>query len=205
MDKHKMFATEKSFIQNETLQNFVDYALEKVPAYFWEIGASASGKFHPKMSQGEGGLVRHTKAVCWMFEELSRMNTYAYQPAGLLDYGRIACIFHDCCKYGSADVMIDKETDKKAHNEAYAAHGHIAADWLNERWKEFFGENAPCYLLAAIRSHMGQWTPEKFRDMGEKMYTTLDRQVHLADYMASRAFVDIPAITEEYNAAFAES
>lgn len=201
MNKQAMFATEIAFIENEKLRDFVKYAIDKIPAYFWEIGASASGKFHPVMSQGKGGLIRHTKAVCWMFQELSRMSCYGYQPPMFLDYGRIACIFHDCCKYGSNDVMIDKETNKKAHNDAYAAHGHAAAEWLDERWKEFFGENAPCYLLAAIRAHMGQWTPEKYREQGEKMYTTLDRQVHLADYMASRAFVDIPAITEEYNAA----
>ena len=41
---------------------------------------------------------------------------------------------------------------------------------------------------------MGQWTPEK----EDRPFTSLDRCVHMADYMASRSFIDIPLIMEEY-------
>jgi hypothetical protein len=51
------------------------------------------------------------------------------------------------------------------------------------------------FLLGAIRSHMGQWSTNK----EEKPFTPIDRCVHMADYMASRSFIDIPSITEEWN------
>jgi hypothetical protein len=42
---------------------------------------------------------------------------------------------------------------------------------------------------------MGQWTEDK----DERPFTSVDRCVHMADYMASRNFIDIPSIAEEYN------
>ena len=41
---------------------------------------------------------------------------------------------------------------------------------------------------------MGQWVEDK----EDKPFTPLDRLVHLADYIASRSFIDIPCISEEY-------
>ena len=51
------------------------------------------------------------------------------------------------------------------------------------------------FLLNAIASHMGQWSTEK----EDRPFTNIDRCVHLADYMASRSFIDIPSITEEWH------
>ena len=48
----------------------------------------------------------------------------------------------------------------------------------------------------AIRSHMGQWVEDK----EDRPFTQIDRLVHLADYIASRNFWDIPQITAEYQA-----
>ena len=60
----KLFERELNLIVNEDLRMAVkSYMEERVPDHFWEDGASASGKFHPKFAQGIGGLVRHTKAV----------------------------------------------------------------------------------------------------------------------------------------------
>ena len=58
-------------------------------------------------------------------------------------------------------------------------------------------ENYVCseFLLNAIKSHMGQWTESR----EDRPFTAIDRCVHLADYMASRSFIDIPCITEEYD------
>ena len=64
MNKSKYFEREIALIKNEDYRKFIiDYLDNECPSYFWEIGASSSGKYHPKFSQGEGGLVRHTKAV----------------------------------------------------------------------------------------------------------------------------------------------
>ena len=187
MKNIELFNTEINRIESEDLRSFVRYYLDEyTPDYFWEIGASSSGKYHPAFSQGEGGLVRHTKAVCIFLEELLRMNTYASMQDEYKDYARVACILHDTKKYGLTDF--DKsEYDKHAVNASIA---------VNNAWVAFFGEPAPFLLTSAVRCHMGQWSTDK----DDRPFTNIDRCVHMADYMASRSFIDIPQITEEYNA-----
>ena len=185
----KLFERELSLIKSESLRRAVyDYMNDSdyVPDYFWTDGASASGKFHPKFSHGIGGLVRHTKAVVMFAEELLRMSSYAYMREEYKDFVIAACIIHDTVKYG-----FDEEIDKSA----YAEHASNAA----QSFKEFCFHNTqyePHYLLLqAVRSHMGQWSTDK----EDRPFTSVDRCVHMADYMASRSFIDIPSITEEYN------
>ena len=87
MNKSKYFEREITLIKNEDYQGFIKHYLDYyVPKYFWEIGASSSGKYHPQFSQGEGGLVRHTKAVVMFAEELLRMSSYMYMSDEHKDY-----------------------------------------------------------------------------------------------------------------------
>ena len=73
------FKNEINMIKDEDLRNVVySYMAEATPDYFWTDGASSSGKYHPQFSQGEGVLVRHTKAVVMFAAELLRMSSYAY-------------------------------------------------------------------------------------------------------------------------------
>mgnify|MGYP007130619309 CR=1 FL=1 len=95
----KLFERELDLIVNEDLRMLTKaYLEERVADYFWEIGASSSGKYHPSFSQNVGGLVRHTKAVVMFAEELLRMNTYAYLNEEYKDYIIVACLVHDTCK-----------------------------------------------------------------------------------------------------------
>lgn len=180
------FDTELAYITDEGLKDFVKFYLENYcPPYFWEIGASASGKFHPDFTHGIGGLVRHTKAVCAFCEELLRMSQWAYMTEDRKNYARVACILHDTCKYGM-DYNIDKS--------AYSDHAELAATNVNCAWQEFFEESAPFELVQAIRSHMGQWSTNK----DNRPFTPIDRLVHMADYVASRSFITIPSINEDW-------
>ena len=186
MMKSEHFTRELDLIVDEDLRMAVKcYLNDRVPAYFWEIGASSSGKYHPVFSQNRGGLVRHTKAVVMFAEELLRMSSYAYMKDEYKDYVIAACIIHDTAKYGMTDEMDKGE---------YKAHAPNAAI--------MFAEFCECdyhpseFLLGAISSHMGQWSAEK----EDRPFTNIDRCVHMADYMASRSFIDIPSIVEEYNA-----
>ena len=91
-------------IKNFHLQSLVaSYLKEYVPDYFWEIGASSTGKYHPSFSQGKGGLVRHTKAVVAFANELLRMSPYCNLTPDEQDAIIAACIIHDTCKYGIED------------------------------------------------------------------------------------------------------
>ena len=182
----KFFERELDLIVDEELRSVVKAFLnERVPYYFWECGASSSGKYHPVFSQGYGGLVRHTKAVVMFAEELLRMSSYAYMREEYKDYVIAACLLHDTYKYGSADTMDKDEYANHATKAAYA-------------FKMFCREcdyEASEYLLDAMRGHMGQWSTNR----DDRPFTSIDRCVHLADYMASRSFIDIPDITDEYN------
>ena len=186
INKTDFFKRELDLIVNEDLRMMVkSYLEESVPEYFWEIGASSSGKFHPAFSQGKGGLVRHTKAVVMFAEELLRMSTYAFMRDEYKDYVIAACIVHDTAKYGA------KEYDK-AEYKNHAPAAAVAFD----TWCISLDYNCSEFLLNAIASHMGQWST----DRDDRPFTNIDRCVHMADYMASRPFIDIPQIVEEYNA-----
>ena len=185
MTKTDFFKRELDLIVNEDLRMAVkSYLEESVPEYFWEIGASSSGKFHPAFSQGIGGLVRHTKAVVMFAEELLRMSSYAFMRDEYKDYVIAACIVHDTAKYGAHEY-------DKAEYKNHAANAAVAFD----SWCKSIGYDCSEFLLNAIRSHMGQWST----DRDDRPFTNIDRCVHMADYMASRPFIDIPQIVEEYN------
>lgn len=194
MNKSDFFEREIQFIEDINLQDFVRFFFnERCGDWFWKSGASSSGKYHPQFTKGEGGLVRHTKAVAWVCEELLRMSSYAYMKDIYKDYARVACLLHDTRKYGGGDTE-DKD--------CYKEHGAIAAFDVCDAWQDFFGLDAECpeLLLMAIRSHMGQWTENR----EDRPFTNIDRLVHLSDYIASRPFWDIPDITTEYNEANAK-
>ena len=185
MKNIKHFERELNLIVNQDLRMTVKcYMEEATPDYFWTDGASSSGKYHPKFSQGEGGLVRHTKAVVMFAEELLRMSSYAYMREEYKDYVIAACILHDTAKYGIHEY--DKTEYKNHAFNALKAFAEYAEHVMNYKPSEF--------LLNAIVAHMGQWSTEK----DDRPFTNIDRCVHMADYMASRSFIDIPSIMTEW-------
>ena len=101
------------------------------------------------------------------------------------DYVIMACIVHDTCKYG--EIYFDKDL--------YKDHAVNASVMVNNAWYDYFGVNASEFFLSAIKCHMGQWSERENRP-----FTNIDRCVHMADYMASRNFIDIPQVSEEWEA-----
>lgn len=184
------FEKELETIEDLHLRDFTKYVLENAPKYFYSIGASASGKFHPKFSQGEGGLVRHTKSVLMFCNELLNMSPYYELPPLWKDYARVACLLHDICKYGEGD-----EIDKSAYPD-HALNGAIYVDkmWCkyHSTYEEIFFDLAPELITHAIMCHMGRWSKENQRPI-----SIIDNLVHLADYVASRNFINIEFEGEE--------
>lgn len=181
----RLFERELNLIVCEDLRSAVrEFLIDGTPDYFWIDGASSSGKFHPAFAQGLGGLVRHTKAVVMFAEELLRMSSYSYLTDEHKDYVIAACILHDTCKYGVGEFT----------KEEYKNHARNAAKTFKEFCEQVMDYQPSEFLLQAIRSHMGQWSTER----EDRPFTPIDRCVHMADYMASRSFIDIPSITNEY-------
>jgi HD superfamily phosphohydrolase YqeK len=114
--------------------------------------------------------------------ELLKLSSYAYMKDEYKDYAYAAAIIHDTAKYGMTDEM-----DKSA----YSAHEKNAAAMFEAFCLENEYQPHP-FLLGAVRAHMGQWCA----DRDDKPFTNIDRVVHMADYIASRNFIDIPALHE---------
>lgn len=179
---HEIFDNEIALLVSYDLQMFANiYFDEYCPKYFYEIGASSTGKYHPQFAQGEGGLVRHTKAVVMFAKELLEMNSYKYMRDEYKDYVILACLVHDTCKYGMTEL----------DTKAYPDHERNAAELVARAWVDIFKEDPPALLTMAIKAHMGQWCCHS----EDKPFTNIDRCVHLADYMASRSFIDIPSLS----------
>ena len=102
MDKIKAFEPELSFIKDQLIRQFVENAIEIMPDYFFEVGASSTGKYHPVYSLGEGGLLRHTKSAIRIAIELSRLEWWHFTDEEV-DLAIVALVLHDGWKHGKED------------------------------------------------------------------------------------------------------
>jgi hypothetical protein len=144
-------------------------AYEALPEYFHKVPASSSGKYHPRFSLGEGGLIRHTKFAVDMALELFKLFVFSDSDQDCIIS---ALILHDGLKHGIdyAEYCISD-------------HDEVMANWLEIFWKEekFGGKNV---IIECIRTHMGQWSSTR------KPESKIEEFVHLCDYIASRRFID---------------
>lgn len=176
-DKEKLdlFSFELSAIQNETIRGEVKHLLLRTPEYFWQIPASSTGKYHPKFSLGDGGLIRHTKVACYfaiqMFN-LEMWNTIVQNDRDLI-IG--ALILHDCCKTGG---------------EKYTRFDHpiLAAKFIEDNCISI---DIAFKLCELIKTHMGQWnTDTRTNQTLPKPQTAQQKFVHLCDYLSSRKEIE---------------
>lgn len=90
----------------------------------------------------------------------------------------IAALFlHDTFKFGEVNC-----------GHTSSAHAELAANeyyWFCHGDTVFVTTYAACMIRDAIYSHMGQWGTTQPQ-------TTIEQVVHLADYIASRKFFDLP-------------
>ena len=70
MNKKELFIDEINYLKNDDIKKSVAILIEMLPDYFFHEAASSTGKYHPKYALGDGGLLRHTKAACYIAHEL---------------------------------------------------------------------------------------------------------------------------------------
>lgn len=179
---NKVFEAQLNLIKNDKLRNLIDFCLSKVPAYFYEMPASTSGKYHPAYALGDGGLVRHTKAAVKIADCLLSLEMYA-PLAQSKDEIIAALILHDSVKKG-----------KDGSQWTIVEHPLFAADLLIGAAREYKYDdiNQVERIASMIRSHMGQWNTN--RDGAEvlpKPETKEQKFVHQCDYLASKKFITI--------------
>ena len=178
MDRLEVFKTELEYIRNPKIKEFTEKTLLEVPEYFFRIGASSTGKYHPSYTIGEGGLVKHSKAAVRVAIELFRMSEKGYTDDEK-DIVISALILHDAAKQGF-------------NGSKYTITEHPLEIVKFFKSKKELRKIIPEDILNAISncicSHMGIWdydykTKEKVLPRPK---TRLEKIVHIADYIASR-------------------
>lgn len=182
--KADIFEKELEFIKYEELRNIAKDLIEQLPDYFFKVPASSTGKYHPRYTQGEGGLVRHTKAAVCIAQELLRLEMYE-DLLPIHDHIIMALLLHDGWKHGPI-------TEDGSYNQwTTPDHARVCANWIMSKdWGAFKCHME--YVSSLILTHMGQWnmnnqTGEIFAPKPE---VAANKFVHLCDYLASRKFLE---------------
>lgn len=177
------FAKELVEIKNDKIRLLTAMALEKAPEYFFFVPASSSGKYHSKKNLGMGGLVRHTKEVFWLGQELLNHPTFGGKLTDVeKDICRSAVILHDSCKQG-----FDSEGGTVTEHPLLVSMLLTFDDLDNATnlnlWRR---------ICSVISTHMGPWTKNKEgKEVLPPPKDNLQALVHLADYLASRKRVSV--------------
>ena len=183
MNKVAVFEKELKYIKNESFKNDTMYLIDSLPDYFYEVAAASTGKYHPKYAQGEGGLVRHTKAAVKIAYELLQDpaigNKYTDDEKDLMI---ISLMLHDGLKLG-------KEQSKYTKFD----HPLLVGEFIKENKANLnFSDDEIKFLSDAIASHMGPWT--KDYDGNEVLpypKTKYQNFVHMCDYLSSKKFLNV--------------
>ena len=189
-----VFAKELKLIKSEDIKEFVIVFFEEIcPDYFWTCPASTSGKYHPKISLGKGGLVRHTKLAVWWGIELLRALEQSPELSSvsvdtLQDEVIAALLMHDMIKNGKG---INSKGFSVEGPKVTGTHGVTLAEKINEL---IDNDHTYSLIVQGIASHMGVWTtdesqrPHKIKD--DPIAQAFAQLIHLADYCASRKVND---------------
>jgi len=182
-NKYSLFFTELEYIDDNQLRDVATKLLNILPDYFFTIPASSTGKYHPQYALGDGGLLRHTKAAVKIANELFRMEQYQEMfTKRQKDLMIIALFCHDGFKDG-----LQQEDHTRFD------HPLIAAEKIAEEANKYLAEEDVKFICQCIKSHMGQWNTNSFYIGVElpKPKETWEKFVHLADYLASRKFLEL--------------
>ncbi len=172
--------------ENEDIKELAVLMVDDMPDYYFDIGASSTGKYHPQYALGDLGLARHTVALCkfmnHMFTIEQNQSKYTSRERDML---RLAGIMHDSRKSG--------EADNKSRFTVFD-HPILAANAM----RKFKGvvstvSDEEIELAAtACESHMGQWNTDKRSSVVlPKPSDKYSELLHLCDYLASRKDIEV--------------
>ena len=181
--KTDAFTVELDYIKNDKYKKSAKELIDLLPDYFFEVAASSTGKYHPSFSLGNGGLLRHTKALVRIGIELMNNHSLNHNfTDDEKDLLIISMIMHDGLKHG-------KEYSKYTKFE----HPLIVCDYIKEnKDKISLNDDEIEFICRVISSHMGEWNTSDYSDVVLPLpKDKYQRFVHMCDFLASRKFLDI--------------
>lgn len=180
----KIFESLLGTFENEDIKKFAESCIDTIPSYFWEVGASSTGKYHPAYALGELGLARHTCALVRFLNHMLSIdcikNDFSSRERDLM---RVAGIMHDSMKSG---------TDEDYARSKYTKFEHPILAANNIRKMSGLPDDEIELIATTIESHMGQWaTDKRSRTVLPTPQNKYQKLVHLADYLASRKDIEV--------------
>lgn len=171
----QIFAPEIALIKDEELKSTMLSVFLKVEQQHKTVPASSTGKYHPVCSNGPGGLIRHTKLVVWLTEDLLRARPDLSDERH--DEFIVAAILHDMGKYHGGAL--------------YVTHDH--PKWIADLCREQMLEPTSIRILSVaslIEPHMGIWNKNNKSEVILPVPSTEPEWLlHYADYIASRKWI----------------
>ena len=183
MNKKEYFKDELEFINNKRIKKSAEALIELIPDYFFKVPASSTGKYHPSFSNGDGGLLRHTKVATRIGKEILSLeytnNLFTEDEKDLLITG---IMLHDTQKLGNPE-------------ERYTRFDHplLASSFIKNNQNKTQLTDAEIEIITkVISSHMGQWNTSYYSNIElPKPSDNYAFFVHMCDYLSSKKFLDV--------------
>lgn len=185
-EKAKIFDSLLDTFENDDIKEFAKLCIETIPDYFWNVGASSTGKYHPAYALGDLGLARHTCALVRFLNHTFAIDCYKNDYTSReRDLIRLAGIMHDSRKSGS-------DKDYKISKYTRFNHPVLAADVVKSLKGNILSNEEIEFVADTMSSHMGQWnTDTRSKDVLPIPTTSAQKLLHFADYLASRKDLDV--------------
>ena len=183
MNYESMFKQELGCIENDRIRIACLKIVKLLPQYWFEVAAASTGKYQPEYAQGDGGLLRHSKAAMRIGYELLVDPAIGDKYTSVeKDLMLVALIMHDGLKSG----LIKEKYTRFDHPLLVAKLIRENQDKINLTTGEIN------FLTQAIETHMGEWNKD-FNDievlpLPKNKY---QRFVHMCDFLASKKFIEV--------------
>jgi len=185
MNREELILNELDLIKSERIQNACVKIVNLLPEYWFTVAAASTGKYHPEYAQGEGGLLRHSKAAMRIgYELLSDPCIGDKYTDDEKDLMLVSLLVHDGLKLGNP-------------KEQYTRFDHpiLMANYLKEKKDELeeLTSEEINFMADVIKTHMGPWTTDyNGNEVLERPKTKYQNFVHMCDYLASRKCLLVP-------------
>ncbi len=184
MKRINLFNQEINYIKDSRVKESLVYMIEKLPDYFFTIPAASTGKYHPEYAQGDGGLLRHSKAAMRIGYELLSNPAIGDKYTDLeKDLMLMGLLLHDGLKLGQPQ-------------EKYTRFDHpiLMANFIESEANNLkISKEEVKFVADVIKTHMGVWTTDyNGNEVLEKPKTKYQNFVHMCDYLASRKCILLP-------------
>lgn len=177
-EREEVFRYELGLILDESIREFVRLCLSRTPDYFFtDCPASSTGKYHPINELGPDGTIIHTKKVVTLAYELCRGLNCEHHRDEIIG----ACIIHDLIKQGWTKT-----------NHTHKMHPEYAANLVEEVQEstQLLEEESYNIIRNSVGYHYGLWSHDNWKKPLED-YTPEELTVYIADYVASKRFVEV--------------